>query len=778
MDDGTLRALLAAEFSGAISPTDASTKSQGGAVAMDYYLGDMTRDMPAPAGRSSAVSMDVSDTIEGIMPPLMEIFNSGDEVVRFEPVGPEDVEAAKQETDYINHVFMKENPGFLVLYQFFKDALLQKVGIVKVWSEKEDKEERETYYDKTDDEFALIVSAPDVEVVEHTVHSGDESDKGGDSSEQYENDEPATGVPAAPVSQLAPKLHDVTVVTKKSKIKHRVMGVPPEEFGFRRDTRRLPDANYCYHKTPRSVEELISLGYDAQQIKSLPTFRGWSGPEETSRDTMDEGGSTGVSDVNEASRMVEIVEHYIRMDYKGDNKPCLYRVTTGGAGGESKILNRDGKPDVIEFDLIPFAAISPVIQPHRLIGRSVADLVMDVQRIKTALLRQMLDNQYLANNPRVEVAESMASDNTLDDLLVSRPGGIVRTKQPGGVNWQQVPNISATIYPALEYMDGVKEWRTGVVKQSLGIDSDSLQYQSATAVSHSYTAAQAKTRLIARIFAEGVKDIFGLLHGTIKKHADKPQIVRLRNQWVSVDPRNWITRNDITINVGLGTGSKAERQNQLMAIMNVQKEFLLGGKTNLVSDMDLYNSAKELTRLAGKQDTETFFTDPSTQPPPQPQPDPKLQIEMMKLQTQDKKTQADLAHQQWKMQADAALEQQKFEHDKELSLIKARLDMQEVAHKQQMAERKAQVDEHVAMRKVEIDGVKAHHQIATKQAETDATIAEASKPDPMTEIIARMDAQQHRHEEHMHALVKHVTAPKRIVRGKDGRPSHIETVVQ
>src|SRR6185369_5595242 len=255
MDDGTLRALLAAEFSGAISPTDASTKSQGGAVAMDYYLGDMTRDMPAPAGRSSAVSMDVSDTIEGIMPPLMEIFNSGDEVVRFEPVGPEDVEAAKQETDYINHVFMKENPGFLVLYQFFKDALLQKVGIVKVWSEKEDKEERETYYDKTDDEFALIVSAPDVEVVEHTVHSGDESDTGGDSNEQYEKDETATGVPAAPVSQLAPQLHDVTVVIKKNKIKHRVMGVPPEEFGFRRDTRRLQDTGYCYHRTPRSVEE-------------------------------------------------------------------------------------------------------------------------------------------------------------------------------------------------------------------------------------------------------------------------------------------------------------------------------------------------------------------------------------------------------------------------------------------------------------------------------------------------------------------------------------------
>lgn len=738
MNDGDLRALLAAEFDSAISPTDTSTKSQGGAVAMDYYLGDMTKDMPAPAGRSAAVSMDVSDTIEGIMPPLMEIFCSGDEVVNFDPVGPEDVEAAKQETDYINHVFMKENPGFLVLYQFFKDALLQKVGVVKVWSEKEDKEERETYYDKTDDEFALIVSSPDVEVVEHTA-------------------KPEEG------------LHDVTVVIKKSKIRHRVMGVPPEEFGFRRDTRRLPDANYCYHKTPRSVEELISLGYDAKQVKEIPSFRGWTDSEQTSRDTADEGGGIG-SDANDASRMVEIVEHYIRMDYKGDDKPCLYRVTTGGSGGESAILHRDGKPDIIEFDLIPFAAISPIIQPHRLIGRSVADLVMDVQRIKTALLRQMLDNQYLANNPRVEVAEVFASDNTLDDLLVSRPGGIVRTKQPGGINWQQVPNISATIYPALEYMDGVKEWRTGVVKQSLGIDADSLQYQSATAVSHSYTAAQAKTRLIARIFAEGVKDLFGLLHGTIKKHADKPQVVRLRNNWTTIDPRNWKTRSDITVNVGLGTGSKAERQNQLMAIMNVQKELLLGGKTNLVTDEDIYNSCKELTRLAGKQDTEVYFSDPSKSPPPQPAPDPKLLEIQMKAEVEKLQAQADIETQKVKTTAEIALADRKAQLEERLMLIEAKLKQQQHAMDMEKEKQKhaAVMQKHAADMEA-----KPTAQISVKHGADEITGPLASAISQFGEHMSKHHEQQ---AEMMAHLLKAAHAPKRVVRDAKGKVSHVETM--
>jgi hypothetical protein len=182
IDTSTLKAMLAAERSNALAAVEASKLSSERSDAMDYYLGDMSKDMPAQEGRSKAVSTDVSDTIEGLMPQLMDIFAGSDEVVRFEPVGPEDEEAAQQETDYVNHVFMQQNPGFMTLYSFIKDALLSKVGIVKVWWEEREIEERETYYDLTEEQFAMLaqqVAASDgaLEIVEHTVNNEPEAEE-------------------------------------------------------------------------------------------------------------------------------------------------------------------------------------------------------------------------------------------------------------------------------------------------------------------------------------------------------------------------------------------------------------------------------------------------------------------------------------------------------------------------------------------------------------------------------------------------------------------------
>ncbi len=190
LDD--LRPMLAAQKSDALAAMSAAQLSEDRADALDYYLGNMSKDMPAQDGRSKAVSTDVADTIEGLMPNLMDIFAGSDEVVRFEPVGPEDEEAAQQETDYVNHVFMQQNPGFMVLYSFIKDALLSKVGIVKIWWEEHEEEQRETYYDLTDDQFAMLaqaVAASDgmMEIVEHTAHNeadeANEADKTAEAAE-------------------------------------------------------------------------------------------------------------------------------------------------------------------------------------------------------------------------------------------------------------------------------------------------------------------------------------------------------------------------------------------------------------------------------------------------------------------------------------------------------------------------------------------------------------------------------------------------------------------
>jgi hypothetical protein len=785
-----LKAMLTAEKLDALAAMRASKLSAERSHAMDYYNGDMSADMPAADGRSRAVSTDVADTIDGLMPSLMEIFAGSDEVVRFEPVGPQDVEAAEQETDYVNHVFMQQNPGFLVLYSFIKDALLSKVGIVKVWWEEHEEEQRETYLDQGDDAFALLVADPDIEIVAHSARPDPaylaatmspqpaamspqppmsapmstpmstpvsapmpQPDQGAAPAAALAPAAPTPpGAPAAPPPPPAaaepeddapiPMLHDVTVVTRKTVAQARVEGVPPEEFGISRFARSLRDCGYCFHEVIRREEDLIADGYDRDEIKAIPTYTMLTNPEELARDTVDEHLSAGGDEgINEVNRQIKITEHYVRMDYEGNNKPALYRVTTGGDQGE--VLTRNGEPEIVRVDMLPFAAMTPVIVTHRFFGRSIADLVMDIQRIKTALLRAILDNAYLAVNPRVEVSEAHATETTLDDLLVSRPGGIVRTKMPGGVNWQTVPAIAGEIFPVLEYADATREWRTGVNRQSQGLDANALQNTSATAAMQVYNAAQARMKLIARIFAEtGIRDLFALLHGVIRRNGGEAATVRLRNQWVTVDPRDFKERNHLTINVGLGTGGKSERLAHVMAVINLQKEALAGGMTNLVSVQNLYNSAAEVVKLVDLKNVDQFFTDPKTQPPPQPRPDPKLMQIQTQAQLDQQQAQGQLAMQDRKAQHDAALAQQRFELDRQTALLQHELALRDQQFRH------------------------AHQAIA---AAAGAAGPDGAAGGAGAQNLAPLVA-------HLTGLMQQMNAPKRVVRDAQGRVAGVEPV--
>jgi hypothetical protein len=629
--------------------------------AMDYYLGDMVEDMPAQDGQSQAVSTDVADTVLGMMPSLMDIFCSSEDVVRFNAVGPDDEKAAEQESDYVNHVFMNQNPGFVVLYEYIFDALLQKLGVVKVWWDEHDEEEKETYLGLSEDQFAQVafdVVQPDsgLEIVAHDT-------------EQKQG-------PEGPYT-----CHNVTILRTSNVAQAKVLACAPEEVGWGRNTRTIRDCTYFFHSPPNRTEsDLISEGYDEEQIKTLPSYNYASNSEQLSRDTIGEENFAS-STANRSGRPIQITEHYVRMDYEQNGKAGLYKVTT--AGEKNQILKKDGKLDIEEVDVIPFAVLTPLLQPHRLVGRSVADLVMDIQKINTALLRSTLDNAYMVGNPRHEVAEAGASANTLDDLLTVRRNGIVRVKTQGTITPLAVQPILGDLLPMMQFMDGVREMRSGVTRQGQGVDANALQNQSATAVNQVFSMAQAKMKLIARVFAEtGIRDMFWLLHATIRKHGQKAQTVRLRNQWVDVDPRNWKTRNDMTIDVGLGTGGKAEQFAQTMAMANFQKELILGGKTNIVDDDKLYNTAAKVAKLLGHKSPDPFFNDPSAKdeqgqlkyPPPQPMPDPKLQVEQMKQQGKMQETAVKAQADERKSQLDAYHEQVQAAADMEVARFKAGVD--------------------------------------------------------------------------------------------------------
>jgi hypothetical protein len=524
---------------------------------------------------------------------------------------------------------------------------------------------------------------------------------------------PFLAPPSPPPATLA-ITHDVTVVTTRKLAQARVMGVPPEEFGIERGARNIRDCNYCFHEVVTKTEgQLVAEGFDEDQVRSLDDYTGNTEIETLARDTAQEHFGTITGESNSAARLVRITEHYVRMDYEGNGRPCLYQVITGG--DQSEILRKDGRECITPFDAIPFATTTPVPMTHRFFGRSIAELVMPLQREKTALKRGALDNLYLHNNPRVEVAESNAGPNTLDDLLVSRPGGVVRTKTAGGLNWQVVPDITGSIFPMLQYLDAELETRSGLSKQSQGIDANALQNQSATAVAQVFSASQMRVKLIARIMAEGVRDIFALLHGVIREHGQQQQTVRLRNAWINVDPRTWKTREDMTINVGLGAGGKAQQFAQLMALANVQKQLIAGGKSNLVGDRELYNTAAELTRIMGHKNPDRFFCDPTAvnpqtgqllhppPAPPAPPPDPKLLAMQAraqadqgaaahKAQLEQQKAQSDAIHQQVKMQAEIELARIKAELDAKMALLDTHLKAATQQQKMQHAEAQHQME--------------------------------------------------------------------------------------
>ncbi len=735
-----------------MSAVAASKLSDERADAMDFYLGNMDKAMPVPEGRSRAVSSDVADCVEGLMPDLMEIFAGSDEVVVFNPVGPEDIEAAEQETEYVNHVFMQQNPGFLVLYSFIKDALLSKVGVVKAWWEEREEEQNETYFGLTPDELAVLSDDHEVEIVEHS-----ENENG---------------------------LHDVKVTKRQTIGEAKIMGVPPEEFGIEPNARSIRSSNYCYHKVFKTEGELLAQGFDEDQVKSLPTYTAITNTEETSRSSVAEDQEKGSDETNKSARQIEVTEHYVRMDYKGDGATCLYQVTTAGEGEE--ILVKDGEPAIVEWDEMPFAAMSPVIVTHRFFGRSIADLVMDIQKIKTSLLRALLDNAYLANNPRVEVAESFANENTLDDLLVSRQGGIVRTKNPGGLQWQSVPTIGNHVFPLLEYEDQQREMRTGVTKQGMGIDAEVLQNQSATAVSHVFTMAQAKMRLIARIFAEtGVKDLFVLLHGVIRRHGSVPQTVRLRNNWVTIDPRQWRKRADMTCTVGLGASGRQQAMAQATTLITFQEKALAGGLTNLVTPSHLYNSAKLLCKAIGEKDCTRYFADPATMPPLQPQIDPKVMEIQMKSQLEQQKMQqsamlereklerqalveqqqaaADIAVDQKKAEHEMTLAQQKFELERELKLIDVAMKREQHQQSMQHDIVKHESSMQQAQAKQQNESTKAAVQIHSANLKADENVMS-----PIKDAVSQFGDQMNKLSDSQAQILKHLTAKKKAVRGKDG----------
>ena len=594
------------------------TISQQREQAMAYYYG-----LPfgnEVDGRSQYVDSTVQDTIEWIKPSLMRVFASGDEMVKFTPHGPEDVPMAKQATDYVNYVFTKDNPGWEILYSWFTDALLSKNGIVKVWWEEYEEEEREEYHNLDEVSLMSLISDDNVEVVEHTeVTTGEQP------------------------------YHDLVIKRKDYDGRIKIENVPPSEFLISREAKNLQDARFVCHRVLKTLSELREM-YPDEDLD--PEDLGGSGEdmaafsaERLERYKFDrsatywEGwGDAGLNE-EEGLRTYWLYESFLKTDYDDDGITELRKICSVG----NKILQNDA------IDKIPFVSITPVKIPHKFFGLSVADLVMDLQLMKSTLMRNLMDNMYNQNFGRYAVLEGQAN---LDDLLSQRPGGVVRVKSPQAVTPLATPALEPYSFQMLEYLDGVREARAGVSKMSQGLDENALtSHTTATAVNAVMGAAQSRVELIARNFAEtGVKDLMICIYELLHKNQDKKRMIRLRNEWIPVRPDVWRDKFDCTVSVALGSGNKDQQMMHLSQMLSFAGEAMKGGLP-IVSVQNMYNLGASLVKAMGFQNVDDYLTDPSQMPPQEDEgPSPEEQAKLLEAQVKQEELKIKAAEVQIKAQ--------------------------------------------------------------------------------------------------------------------------------
>ena len=655
MDQIELKGMLDNEIDNALGYLDTETTEQRRQAIKAYNRDPYGNEVE---GRSQIVTGEVAEAIDGALPQLLRIFTQSDDVVRFEPKGPGDEEKSRQATEYCNWVFMSENPGVTILHDWIKDALIYKNGIIKVWWEDMTEVNTESYENLSQDELTLLLADGQYEIVsQEEIKIGEVPAPApqfipGQAAQMAENLEAPPMVP----------VYAYNVKIKKVDKKGRVVveNLAPEEFIVSKKTRQLADSPFCAHRRLVTRSELVAMGFSKKIIEDLPVYNDLEyTTERVAR--FSNGEQPDDPSLDPSMQEIEVYEAYMKVDYDGDGIAELRRIVYAG----HEILENE------ETDYVPFCSLCPIPMPHKFYGHSLADRVTDLQLIKTTITRQILDNLYLSNNARMMVVDGQVN---LDDMLTVTPGGVVRVKNPQAVTPLTVPLVAGQAFPMLDYMDQIQQKRTGVTQASQGLDPNILQNTTATAVAMVQNAGAARVELIARLFAEtGVKDLFRNILHLVCKYQDKERIIRLRGKFVTIDPREWSNEYDLSINVGLGTGSKEQQMAMIAMVLDKQERIIqqYGPANPLVSVGQYRQTLGKLIEAAGFKDSSEFFREItpemdaqlSSPPPQQQQPDPMVQALMAQTQAQIQammaKAEADIQVKQEKAMADIALAQEK-----------------------------------------------------------------------------------------------------------------------
>lgn len=679
MDEDEIKALVAAEIRDAeLYFSDEVVEDRERAI--NYYNGEMP-DTPAADGWSSFKSRDVSDVMGWVLPGIIRVFSASDRMVNYEPRRPGDEQFTDQASDYANYVFWNDNPGYRILWDATHDSLLLADGIVKAYWDDSEECDYSVHSGLTGEQVALLMEEDGVEIT---------AQKDG---EPIADVDPMTGQP------IEIPTYDIKIKRVTSRGRIRIETVEPENFLIDRNAISIKDSRFVAHRDPHVTRsKLIEMGFDKDIVDSIPRYT--FGYSQLSSEATARNADVLTDNIGDKSMdRIELYECYVRADVNGDGIAETVLAYYAGGTGSGTLLDWEIWDDDLPFSQIP---CEPV--PHRFVSRSLAGEVMDIQQIKTVLFRQMLNNGYQVNNPQKDIESG--SILNMDELVNPTIGGVLIRKQGSApVNYNIVPSIMDSALGAIQAMDQVTEMRTGVSRATMALDPMALQNQTATASQNQRDAAYSQIELIARNQAElGWKDVFSKILRLIVKHQDKPRMIRLRDEWVEMDPRQWNAGMDAVINVGLGTGSRDRDMSMLNMIlqsqMSITDRFQASGLSQEALQMvpHIRKTLVKQAEAAGIRNGDDFYPEipperlreiMQQQMQAASQGDPKVQAEMQqmqaKMQMEGQKAQAEMQMKMQQMQADAEMKQQEM-------AMTAQLKREEMAMNAQLRREQMQME--------------------------------------------------------------------------------------
>ena len=606
--------------------------------ATEYYRGTMT-DTPADAARSKVVSRDVRDNIKKVLPSIVRTILNGDEVVKFEPMASGDEESAEQASDYLNFVVMNESGARQAIYDAVHDALLLRNGILKWWVDERQAVKISRHSGLPDDAFAQLVAGDDVEVLEHS--------------------EAVEMVEGQPVT-----VHDVKIRRTYWTRDIRAAAVPRERFLIHPDAVTLQDSLITGEKLTMRRGDLVAMGYDRDLIDGLALADDDDTEADARRDV-----SRSHDEAQRANDAIDYYDLYLRVDMDGDGIAELRHMCFAGGLGEKNLLVDE------ECDEVQFADVAVMRQPHQWEGVSMADDLADVQQVKTVLMRQTLDNIYWQNNPQPLMQDGVISN---PEAVFNPEFGLpIRVRQGvdvrAALGFNQVPFVARDSFGMLEYLDGVASDRTGVSDASAGLAPDALQNMTATASAMIEQAGIGQTELMVRTVADGLRVFFKGLLRLVIRHQDMPRTVRLRDEWVSFDPRHWDAEMDCTVNTGLGAGTRERDMMMMQIVMGAQEKLLaaFGPDNPYVKPQQVYNALAKMIESAGLKTPGLYFTDPDPE-----EVQAKLEAAKQQPDPAMAKIEADAAATQAKLQAQVQADQQKLQANMQADRARLQSDAQ------------------------------------------------------------------------------------------------------